>query len=170
MKTTFPLKHSISALAVVFAVAASAAGPAGADVNARDPDGMTALMLAAQAGQRDLAASLLDRGADVNARTPLGITALMLAAEEGRGDIAQLLIAKGADVNARSEKRHMTPLMWAAMSGKRDVAELLVASGADVSARTYKTGFTAADFAYAHGDVEALLKRAQSMPAMAAAR
>ncbi|PIV33497.1 MAG: hypothetical protein COS34_07395, partial [Lysobacterales bacterium CG02_land_8_20_14_3_00_62_12] len=41
---------------------------AGADVDAHDADGRTALMWAARYGRTDIVTALLDAGADVNAR------------------------------------------------------------------------------------------------------
>ena len=71
----------------------------GADANAKDSDGMTALMYAALYTSADSMKMLLDRGADPNAKNNAGLTALMLAA----GDLekVKLLLAKGADVNAK---------------------------------------------------------------------
>src|SRR5258708_31366755 len=56
----------------------------GADVNARDCDGDTALMLAAERGHIELVKVLLKNGADVNAENLNGETALMRAAERQR--------------------------------------------------------------------------------------
>src|SRR5450759_4165705 len=72
----------------------------GADVNARDAKGATALMYAAIYGDVEFVNLLLDKGADPNASNDLGINALMWAA----GDLAKVrtLVAHGASVNARS--------------------------------------------------------------------
>ncbi|MBO8450903.1 MAG: ankyrin repeat domain-containing protein [Spirochaetes bacterium] len=67
-----------------------------ADVNAEDPDGGTALMIAAYDGHADVVRLLLDAGADVNAEDQNGSTALMLAAEEGHEDIVRILTEAGA--------------------------------------------------------------------------
>jgi len=73
----------------------------GADVNAKDAFGRTALDAASQRGDLDVVQALLAKGADVNAKDNNGLTALMLASPSGRVDVVQALLAKGADVNAK---------------------------------------------------------------------
>lgn len=78
----------------------------GANANASDRDGTTALMFAAQQGYTEIVKVLCDRGADLNLRRKLyGITALMLAAANHRVDALELLLAKGADVNAKKDRK-----------------------------------------------------------------
>jgi ankyrin repeat protein len=69
----------------------------GADVNARDGDGRTALMLACYSDTYpiDVVRILIERGADVNARTPSGETAVSFAAARG-GVIVEALGRAGA--------------------------------------------------------------------------
>ena len=57
-------------------------GPAHPDVNARDENGRTALMLAAVNGNEDCVKILIAAGADVNAKDNTGKTALVMAAPE----------------------------------------------------------------------------------------
>ena len=64
--------------------------------------GTTPLTWAALVGQRDLAATLIDRGAKVSDRNRDGGTALHAAAFMGQAGVVDLLIQKGADVNAAS--------------------------------------------------------------------
>ena len=69
----------------------------GADVNAAQPDGMTALHWAALNGDADLAAMLLYAGANVNSSTRLGgYTPLIMAAENGRAAVITALLKAGA--------------------------------------------------------------------------
>jgi ankyrin repeat protein len=72
---------------------------AGADVNACDRDGYTALMMAAQYGHGypAIVQMLLDAGADVNAKNQSGETALMLAKEYNRTVIISRLKKAGAN-------------------------------------------------------------------------
>src|SRR3990167_2286436 len=89
----------------------------GANVNLADDGlGHTALMHAANSGQRETAALLIERWADVNWLDEDGKTALMLAAGGGHRDIAALLIESGGDVNWENSKGK-TALMFAALGG-----------------------------------------------------
>ncbi|KAI5777396.1 ankyrin repeat-containing domain protein [Geopyxis carbonaria] len=65
----------------------------GANVNATNDHGETALMLAAEKGSPRMVTLLLDRGADVNAKDSEGQTALSIA---GDGAVADLLKSRGA--------------------------------------------------------------------------
>src|SRR4051794_8922962 len=68
----------------------------GVDVNARNQEGATALMMAAYQGQLEVVRALTDHGADLNATDFDGDTAVMLADHSGHEDIVRLLIARGA--------------------------------------------------------------------------
>lgn len=72
---------------------------AGADVNAKDNDGRTALMVIVSNYKerlKDVAELLIKSGADVNAKEYNGLTALSLARIYKNDDIADLLRAAGA--------------------------------------------------------------------------
>ena len=80
---------------------------AGAEVDAKEIDGLTPLHVAAGSGQKEIAELLIAEGADVNAKdTKFGGTPLYFAANGGHKEIAELLIANGADVNAKSESKN----------------------------------------------------------------
>ncbi len=68
----------------------------GAEVGARDADGLTALHCASELGHEPLVRLLLDKGADVGARDRWGWTALHLAISEGHVAVAILLREAGA--------------------------------------------------------------------------
>lgn len=78
----------------------------GADPNARNQAGDTALHLAASRDRKKIAAVLIRSGAKVNVKNKQGWTALHVA---WGPEVAHLLIAHGADVNAR-DRNHSTPL------------------------------------------------------------
>ena len=69
---------------------------AGADVDARDEYGQTALMLAATAGQTALVQWLVDRGAKLDHAAKYGLSALMLAVVNGHVDVVRILANAGA--------------------------------------------------------------------------
>ena len=76
-----------------------------ANVNDKDDDGRTALMIAAKYGYTDIVNALLAHGADVNIKDNLGMTALMYAAENDNIDIVNALLEHGADVNAKDKHK-----------------------------------------------------------------
>jgi len=73
----------------------------GANVNAKDSDGATALIWAAYFGNIDVVWVLIEKGADVNASNNKKQTALHLAADKGHTNIARLLVEKSADINIK---------------------------------------------------------------------
>jgi ankyrin repeat protein len=73
----------------------------GADPNAVDKNGASALLLAA--GDLEKVRSLVERGANVNARSALGNTPLIAAAAHSDNlEVVKLLIENGADVHAKN--------------------------------------------------------------------
>ena len=133
---------------------------AGADVNAKDKDGWTALMPAAGNGHPECVEKLIAHGADVNARSNNGWTALNWAADAGRTECVEKLIAHGADVNAKSEDG-WTALIEAACCGYTECVEKLIAHGADVNAKN-NFGWTAFDYTE-KGEIKELLRNAEQI-------
>ena len=74
----------------------------GADMNAQNHDGKTALMTCIDEGHSDVAHFLLSRNVGMDVRDKHGYTALIRACHKGRRDIALALIDAGADVLAKS--------------------------------------------------------------------
>lgn len=112
---------------------------AGADINAKDDSGLTALWWAVKTEYADIIDLLISAGADVNIKNHEGITPLMIACSQNSPEIAMTLISAGADVNAKS-KKGVTPLMFAIdIRGKfeidRGLITTLIARGADVNAK-----------------------------------
>ncbi|MXZ72186.1 MAG: hypothetical protein F4Z04_11900 [Acidobacteria bacterium] len=104
----------------------------GADVDARQGDGATALHWAAYWDELEVATLLMRSGAEVNAANDLGVTPLWAAAENGSAPMAQRLLDAGADPNV-SLLSGETPLMTAARVGAADVARALLEAGAETS-------------------------------------
>ena len=128
----------------------------GADVNAAQGDGMTALHWASRHGDAELAQMLLFAGANVKATTRLGgYTPLMMAAEQGHAIVIAALVSGGADAKA-ANVMGTTPLMLAAASGIPQAITTLVENGAEIEAREKTFGQTPLMFAAATNRVEAL--------------
>lgn len=103
----------------------------GADPEARDNDGRTALLLASAAGHYHIVKFLISESVDVNAADNEGITAMHLAIDNSNSSI--LLLAKaGADVNSQDNKGR-TPLMLACKIGKVGAVKNLCDLGADAT-------------------------------------
>ena len=102
----------------------------GAQIDAADANGNTALMIAAAHGYTEIARLLIDSGADVDARGYIGNTALIYAAQEGHAEIAQLLIDGGADASARNQYGSSAPKL-AVGWGHGEVAQVLTESHTD---------------------------------------
>jgi ankyrin repeat protein len=63
----------------------------GADVQAKNSDGVTPLLWACDMGLSEVAMALLEKGADVQAKNSHGVTPLHWACEKGHIDIAAML-------------------------------------------------------------------------------
>src|SRR6185437_5549203 len=98
----------------------------GADVNAQQADGATALQWAAYRGDAKLAELLLKAGAKPDLANRDGATPLWLAAGSGSVDAVHALLEHGADVNASETQRGTTALMQAADQGHADVLKELI--------------------------------------------
>jgi ankyrin repeat protein len=128
----------------------------GADVNAAQGDGMTALHWAARHGDVELTRMLLYAGANVKAATRLGTyTPLIMASRAGSTEVMDALIKAGADPKAPTSSG-TTPLMLAAASGRADAVQLLLDHGVDIDATESARGETALMFAAASGRAEAM--------------
>jgi ankyrin repeat protein len=69
----------------------------GADVDARDEHGQTALMNAARDGREAVVRLLVERGAALDVSAKYGLTALMLAVLRSRVAVVRILAEAGAD-------------------------------------------------------------------------
>jgi ankyrin repeat protein len=74
----------------------------GADIEARDARGYSALMLAVYAGNVEVSELLLARGADPNTADLAGNSVLMGAAFNGHLHLVEKLAARGADLRTKN--------------------------------------------------------------------
>ena len=123
----------------------------GADVNARDAEGNTPLILASFYASPECVELLIEKGADVNAANKAGATALIRAATSY--EKTRLLVAAGANVQVRTALGN-TPLILAARrAGNSRTVQLLLEHGADATERN-DAGVSPVLSAAASGDVE----------------
>ncbi|KAL0100895.1 hypothetical protein PUN28_019347 [Cardiocondyla obscurior] len=102
-------------------------------VDDRDENGSTALILAATKGKIHFVRELINHGADVNAEDADNWTALLCAAREGYSEICLELLEHGADLEHR-DMGGWTALMWATYKSRSATVTMLLGRGADVNA------------------------------------
>ncbi len=130
-------------------------------LNQTNPQGESALMLAALKGQTALVEQLINRGATVNKP---GWTALHYAATGPKVEIVAMLLVHDADLNAASPNG-TTPLMMAARYGSPETVKLLLEAGANPELKN-QMGLNALDFAREGGrpDASKLLQQVLDHP------
>ncbi len=111
----------------------------GADVEASNRYGNTALMVAVYNGHLEVVKYLAECGVDLEVKD--GDTALMKAAINGHLDVVKCLAECGADVHQK-DRYEQTALVEAATHGHWEVVKCLVELGADLEAQD-KNGRTA---------------------------
>lgn len=111
------------------------------DIEARNAQDESPLMMAALKGQHEFVAKLIARDADINKP---GWAPLHYAATTGQVAILRVLLEKHAFIDAQSPNG-TTPLMMAAMYGTTEAVKLLLDEGADPLMKN-EQGMTASDF------------------------
>jgi ankyrin repeat protein len=126
----------------------------GADVNAQNAFGSTALMWSVSDPAK--VRLLLDHGAQVNTVARSGRTALIIAAfTNPSAEVVRLLLAKGAKV-AVMDQRHVTPLNAATFGNDTATVRLLLETGADMDTPDTFIGLTPLMNAAGNRNVEAV--------------
>ncbi|OXB62526.1 hypothetical protein ASZ78_013178 [Callipepla squamata] len=100
------------------------------DVDERNENGQTPLMLAAEQGNLEIVQELLKKGANCNLEDADNWTALISAAKEGHEAIVAELLNCGVNLEHR-DLGGWTALMWASYKGRTEVAKLLLERGAN---------------------------------------
>lgn len=106
---------------------------AGADVNARDEHGATALMWGSLRGYREVVAVLISSKADTSLQDDRGQTALHWAAMRGKTEIVKLLLEAGAD-RTKTDAAGKDAAAVALENGYYDLSVLLKKTPATASA------------------------------------
>jgi ankyrin repeat protein len=126
----------------------------GADVNAAQGDGMTALHWVAEAGEVELAATLLYAGASVEARTRNGnYSPLHLASRAAKGEMVAALLEAGANAGAVTSWGSRS-LHFAAGAASPGAVMALLNHEAEVDARESSYAQTPLMWAAAYGHTE----------------
>ena len=126
----------------------------GADVNAQNAFGSTALMWSVSDPAK--VRLLLDHGAQVNTVAKSGRTALIIAAfTNPSAEVVKLLLAKGAKVDVM-DQRHVTPLNAATFGNDTATVRLLLDAGADMDTPDTFIGLTPLMNAAGNRNVEAV--------------
>ncbi|XP_078683154.1 uncharacterized protein LOC144917219 isoform X3 [Branchiostoma floridae x Branchiostoma belcheri] len=99
-------------------------------VDAKDENGQTALMLAAEHGQLEMVQELITKGADVHVEDEDNWTALTSAAKEGHLPIVTCLLDRGANIE-HVDMGGWPGLMWASYKGHTAVAHEMLHRGAN---------------------------------------
>lgn len=102
----------------------------GADINACDSEGCTALIRAIERGHKDIACHLIVSGAEVNSKGAGDATALTIAALEGDTDTVSLLLQYDCFVDHCDLDNHTA--LYYALQNRVGTAQVLLDAGARV--------------------------------------
>ena len=101
------------------------------DIEEKNQDGKTSLVIAVEKGYSIIAKSLIDSGADLNARGNENKSPLHAACDKGYDVIAKSLIDAGANMHTR-DVNGTFPLLTACEKGYEVIVKSLIDAGADV--------------------------------------
>lgn len=104
------------------------------DLNAKLPDGTSALHWAVRSDDSELVSLLLQGKADANAADPDGVTPLAIGCTNVNAEIVRKLLAAGADPDL-ADRAGFTPLMLAVGRPQSENVRILLDAGAKVDAR-----------------------------------
>jgi ankyrin repeat protein len=106
----------------------------GADINAVDEKGNTALMLASKIGNPRMVKIILAHNPNLNQQNNMGYTALMIASEQGQTHIVEELLKQGVDTDLKNMDG-FTAAELAIRNGQPSTADLLQGKTQKVIAR-----------------------------------
>ena len=106
----------------------------GADINAKDNNGLSPLFFAALFEDWDSVKTLIEFGADINTKNRTKYSPLAFAVKDKRNEMVYELIKLGADINIRCPLG-ATPIFFAVFNKDWELAKVLKMHGADVNAK-----------------------------------
>ncbi|HEB73090.1 MAG TPA: hypothetical protein ENI77_10775, partial [Nitrospirae bacterium] len=127
---------------------------AGADINAVNAIGQTALSISSDMGKLIITKILIRLGAKVEKPDSLGRTPLMMASMNGRDDEVKRLLRAGADINGK-DHLEKTSLIMAAEKGNESTVKILRKAGALLNVADYY-GMTALAYAARGGHIKTI--------------
>jgi len=101
----------------------------GADLEATDNNGDSALIIALNSRQEEMAIWLIERGASATVADRSGNSPLHLTSRQGMAEVSQHLISSGARIDAINEDGR-TPLILAVAQRRGDITAQLLTAGA----------------------------------------
>jgi ankyrin repeat protein/beta-lactamase regulating signal transducer with metallopeptidase domain len=124
----------------------------GIDINSKDEDGDTPLIISVNRDNNDIAKLLIDKGADVNVGDEGNYTPLYYAIWNLNKDMVNLLISKGAEVNFSAQEGDSI-FYEAVWMDDFNIVKTLVDNGAKYDVKD-KDGFTALHYAASQGSMD----------------
>lgn len=103
----------------------------GADIDARDEAGRTALLIATHGNRIEVAKALIESGADVNAKDRINDSPYLYAGAHGYLEILKMTLVRGADLKS-TNRFGGTALIPAAERGHVETVRTLIEAGVDV--------------------------------------
>jgi ankyrin repeat protein len=112
----------------------------GGDVETKDANQRTLLLMAAAAGRVKAARILIAAKANLRAKDPQGRQCLSLAAENGNEELITLLLKSG--LRADDTNSPATNLIYAAKQGRMEACQILIKHGANVNRTDWQKQLT----------------------------
>ena len=126
-------------------------------LNIVDVDGCSALVVAIEKKQVQIAHQLISQGADIHVLDGYQNSTLILSSDLEEMTVFKRLLEEGVDVNIASVSGH-TALHVSAYHGKLEACEMLIDRGANINVETLETKLTPLHFAGQRNNVDIMLR------------
>ena len=101
------------------------------NINYRDVNGVTPLMLSIIAKQNEITQILIKNGANLDLKDNDGLTALFWAIIQDNTEAVRMLINAGANLDLK-DNEGFTALLWAAYKDNTEAVKMLIIAGANL--------------------------------------